>query len=66
VNFLIVHEKDFEVSSLPIEERQVVLNLKASEEAGTTFWIAGVELKGCVRTVENVLRRFGDFDISVR
>lgn len=66
MNFLIVHEKDFEVSSLPIEERQVVLNLKASEEAGTTFWIAGVELKGCVRTVENVLRRFGDFDISVR
>jgi hypothetical protein len=44
----------------------VVLNLKALEEAGTTFWIAGVELKGCVRTVENVLRRFGDFDISVR
>lgn len=44
----------------------MVLNLKALEEAGTTFWIAGVELKGCVRTVENRSRWVGDFDMSTR
>lgn len=44
----------------------MVLNLKALEEAGTTFWIAGVESKGCVRTVENRSRWVGHFDISIR
>lgn len=44
----------------------MVLNSKALEEAGTTFWITGVKLTGCVRTVEDRSQWVGDFDISIR